>query len=116
LAKAYPSIGGVLISEVPDWSLSDEYVEAATLVASSTVVSHMHRVSFGYLFIDEYQDCTLTHHTFIEAICNDIQRTIILGDQLQAIFGFAGELTDWNTHILPRYPEFRIQTTPYRWT
>lgn len=115
LVGAYPTIAGVAVVEDPDWAMSDEYVRGATAVVASEAISDVHAVSFDYLFVDEYQDCTLLHHAFIEAIATAVPKTIILGDRLQAIFGFTGSLADWDQHVLPNFPALVLEATPHRW-
>lgn len=115
LVCAYPTIAGVEVVEDPDWAMSDEYVRGATAVVASEAISDVHAVSFDYLFVDEYQDCTLLHHAFIKAIATAVAKTIIFGDRLQAIFGFTGSLTEWDQHVLPNFPALLLEATPHRW-
>lgn len=115
LARPYSRIGGVTVPEAPDWSKSAEYLEGALRVARSRIGATIHSASFSYLIVDEYQDCTLNHHEFILALSQTLVRTIVLGDRLQAIFGFAGELADWEAHVVPNFPEHRIDPVPHRW-
>lgn len=115
LARPYSGIGGVAVPEAPDWSKSAEYLEGALRVARSRIGATIHSASFTYLIVDEYQDCTLNHHEFILALSRTLARIIVLGDRLQAIFGFAGELADWENHVVPNFPEHRIDPVPHRW-
>ncbi len=115
LARSYPTIAGVEVHESPDWTQSDEYVRGATRVATSAAIRAVHAVSFDYLLVDEYQDCTLLQHAFIIALKDAIPKTLVLGDRLQAIFGFAGDLADWDKHVLPGLPAFAVAPIPHRW-
>lgn len=115
LVGAYSLLAMIEVTDSPDWSLSDQYVEGATLVAASAAIADVHAGSFEFLFVDEYQDCTLTHHEFISALANAIPRTVIFGDRLQAIFGFAGPLIEWEEHVTPEFPAFEIDFVPQRW-
>lgn len=115
LVGAYPTLAGITVSESPDWAQSDEYVAGATQVTQSLAISEVHAVSFDYMFVDEYQDCTLVHHAFIVALAAAIPKTLVLGDRLQAIFGFAGALAEWDTHVIPGFPAFAVTSTPHRW-
>ena len=115
LAGSYSDIAQVTVPEIPDWSHSGDYVEGATRVVASKVVRDVHTISFGYLFIDEYQDCTLIQHDFVLALAVAVPKTVVFGDQLQAIFGFAGALVTWSGHIIPRFPEHAIAVKPHRW-
>lgn len=116
LVRAYSEIAGIKVSEMPDWSKSGQYLEAAIQVSKSTAIGLMHTSSFSYFFIDEYQDCIIKQHEFIEAIASNISRTVIFGDRLQGIFGFRGEsLVDWDSDVFPRFPLCDVPHFPYRW-
>lgn len=117
LSRSFPGIAGVNVPAVPNWASSQEYVEGAALVAKTAAVRQVHDASFGYLFIDEYQDCTIDQHELIVAISEAVPRTVILGDRLQAIFGFDKKrpLMDWDTHVAPRYPPKAVPHLPQRW-
>lgn len=116
LAGAYSDIAEIEVEEVPDWSNSREYVTGATKVASATALHYVHSVSFNYLFVDEYQDCTIDQHEFIRSVAASIPKTIVFGDRLQAIFGFGDNvLITWETHVLPSFPMFEVESVPHRW-
>ncbi|MHB1314123.1 MAG: UvrD-helicase domain-containing protein [Christensenellales bacterium] len=116
IVRAYGEIAETTVAETPDWSKSVEYLDAAIRVSKSTSIALMYNSSFGYFFIDEYQDCMKKQHEFIEAIADNISRTIILGDRLQGIFSFRGEaLADWDSDVFPRFPLCSILYQPYRW-
>lgn len=115
LVRAYPTLADVVVSDTPDWSESEHYVGGASRAARASAVAEVHSLSFEYVFVDEYQDCTVTHHELVLAIASAVPKTIVLGDRLQAIFGFAGVLADWESDVLPRFPEFEIDVSPQRW-
>lgn len=116
LVHAYSEIAGIKVSEMPDWSKSGQYLEAAIQVSKSPAIGLMYISSFSYFFIDEYQDCVIKQHEFIEAIANNISKTVIFGDRLQGIFGFRGEsLVDWDADVFPRFPLCNVPHFPYRW-
>ncbi len=115
LARAYSRIAGVTVPEVPDWSQSTQYINGAARVAQAHALQRVVSVSFDYLFIDEYQDCTVDQHELVLALARAIPRTVILGDPLQAIFRFAGPLAQWDEHVLPNFPALAVTPTPHRW-
>jgi len=41
--------------------------------------------------------------------------TCVLGDQMQAVFGFSGPLSDWDTHVCKCFQSATELTTPGRW-
>lgn len=68
-------------------------------------------LSYGSVIVDEYQDCVLDQHQiFIEI--NKTLPVIVLGDPLQAIFGWAGKLVSWNDIC---FEKVKIETFPWRW-
>jgi DNA helicase-2/ATP-dependent DNA helicase PcrA len=73
------------------------------------------RLSYTGLFVDEYQDCTLKQHDLI-LILADILPSHILGDPLQGIFWFAGELVDLDNPVqMGRFNTRHKLETPHRW-
>ncbi len=116
LVRAYSGIAGVTVSAVPDWTKSDDYLQGATAVARATAIADVHTLSFDYLIIDEYQDCTLVLHEFILALVRAIPKAIVLGDRLQAIFTFVGPMAAWDQHVLPDFPAHALSPEPHRWT
>lgn len=67
--------------------------------------------TYGCVIVDEYQDCVLMQHQiFVE-----LNRTLpvyVLGDPLQAIFGFKEKLVSWKNMCFDITP---IDTYPWRW-
>jgi len=116
LIRSYGTIAGIEVSDVPDWSASKQYIESATNVVRTTAIGLVHANSFSCFFVDEYQDCNVRQHTFLSSIADNLEKTIIFGDRLQGIFGFAGEtLVDWDCDVFPRFPQLHIPCFPYRW-
>lgn len=71
--------------------------------------------SYVHLIVDEYQDCNLVQHALVTAIAATLP-TCVLGDPMQAIFGFGGnQLVDWNAHVLPQFPLIGELSHPWRW-
>lgn len=69
------------------------------------------KATYSCIIIDEYQDCTQEQHEIFQTVSNYIN-VIVLGDPMQGIFGFAGNLVNWAT--LP-FPQIKIETHPWRW-
>jgi hypothetical protein len=116
LARAYATIGDVTVPATPDWTESDSYIQGAIRVANAASIRTMLASSFEYFFVDEYQDCNIRHHELVGVISVSIPKTVVLGDRLQGIFGFAGErLVDWDTDVIPSFPILPVSHTPHRW-
>lgn len=114
LARAYPHLGKLQVPKVMVPAHSTAYVKAATRVASRKHIEAVLAASFTHLLVDEYQDCNETHHAFVSALRAAIPATGILGDPLQAIFGFSDPLADW-TAVLDQYPPHPTTIKPHRW-
>ncbi|MEY8175037.1 UvrD-helicase domain-containing protein [Burkholderia multivorans] len=71
--------------------------------------------TYAHLIVDEYQDCNLMQHALVSALAG-VLPTSVLGDPMQAIFGFAGnQLVDWNTQVLEQFPLIGELEQPWRW-
>lgn len=69
--------------------------------------------TYDYVIVDEYQDCVLDQHQiFVEL--NKTVPVYVLGDPLQAIFGFKERLVSWKNICFERLDD-RISTYPWRW-
>jgi len=70
--------------------------------------------SYAHLIVDEYQDCSLPQHHIVQGLAR-LLPTCVLGDPLQAIFDFGGELVHWERDVLTTFPSVGTLTTPWRW-
>lgn len=67
--------------------------------------------TYSCVIVDEYQDCGLRQHQlFIEL--NKTLPVYVLGDPLQAIFGFKEKLVSWHNIF---FDITRVETYPWRW-
>ena len=116
LVRHYPTLSGVSLPAAVNPDDSELYILGATRVARVEALVRMHRVSFRYLFVDEYQDCIVEHHDLVVALAAAIPQCAILGDPLQGIFDFRGStLIDWSVHVHSQFPEYIRTYTPWRW-
>jgi len=75
------------------------------------VLSH----SYGGVFVDEYQDCTLDQHNLVLRMA-EVLPCRIVGDPLQGIFDFGNnEIVDWDQHVYPSFVRLRDCVKPWRW-
>ena len=78
-------------------------------------VSNAIASTYSRLLVDEYQDCSLVQHGIISALA-EILPTCVVGDPLQAIFGFRGnQLVEWVADVEARFPSAGILSIPWRW-
>jgi AAA domain len=78
-------------------------------------VSDILAASHSRLIVDEYQDCSIRQHAVV-AYAAQILPTCVLGDPMQAIFGFGGDnLAKWNEEVCGHFPLVGELNTPWRW-
>ena len=71
--------------------------------------------SYSRLIVDEYQDCSFSQHAIV---CHSAVTlpTVVLGDPMQAIFGFPGnELAHWGNEVCAYFPVVAELSVPWRW-
>jgi DNA helicase-2/ATP-dependent DNA helicase PcrA len=89
--------------------------EAALALLQAGHLSTALRATYARVIVDEYQDCNLVQHAIVDALADDIP-TVVLGDPMQAIFGFAGNrLVHWGRDVASRFPAIGELATPWRW-
>jgi UvrD/REP helicase N-terminal domain len=70
--------------------------------------------TYARLFVDEYQDCSLVQHALTVAAA-EVLPTCVLGDPMQAIFGFGNPLVDWDGDVHAAFGRSGELATPWRW-
>lgn len=91
-------------------------IKEATRIVKIAAIADVIRSTYTGLFVDEYQDCTIEQHEFIIAMAN-VLPTRILGDFLQGIFDFTGQMVNLEDNdLLEGFAENKYTlTTPWRW-
>lgn len=88
---------------------------AASQLLQAGHISDALRATYSRLIVDEYQDCSLVQHAIVDALAI-VLPTAVLGDPMQAIFGFAGnQLVQWQAHVEVPFPAVGSLETPWRW-
>lgn len=78
-------------------------------------INDVFRATYAKLLVDEYQDCNFSQHAIVTWLATQVP-TYVLGDPLQAIFGFRGNpLVDWQRNVQAHFPSIGELTTPWRW-
>lgn len=89
--------------------------EAAWKLLKAGHISDVLKSSYARLIVDEYQDCSVPQHAIVFYAAQTLP-TCVLGDPMQAIFGFQGNaLADWKKHVCTHFPVAGQLTTPWRW-
>jgi hypothetical protein len=70
--------------------------------------------TYSRLLVDEYQDCNAAQHAIVCSIAQTLP-TCILGDPMQAIFGFRDPLVHWESEAQAAFPPIGTLQTPWRW-
>ncbi len=70
--------------------------------------------TYSRLLVDEYQDCNTAQHAIVCSIAQTLP-TCILGDPMQAIFGFRDPLVHWENQAQVAFPPIGALQTPWRW-
>ena len=114
---AYPTRSGVnpkcLSLRTPNRDYP--HIKAATTNLLNTHdIDNIIAATYERLIVDEYQDCTIEQHEIVRKL-NAILPTCVLGDPLQAIFGFAGKIPNWKTEVLKHFSDEGTLDTPWRW-
>ena len=89
--------------------------DAAVAMVEAAHLNDVLRSTYARLFVDEYQDCSLVQHALTVAAA-EVLPTCVLGDPMQAIFGFKGNLlVDWNDDVHAAFAPCGELATPWRW-
>jgi DNA helicase-2/ATP-dependent DNA helicase PcrA len=89
------------------------YAGAANVIASP--IGRVVSASYEHIYVDEYQDCTVSQHALICRLATQCNCKIV-GDPLQGIFNFARtELVNWERDVEPQFPRFLELHEPWRW-
>ncbi|MFL9882881.1 UvrD-helicase domain-containing protein [Paraburkholderia agricolaris] len=114
-ARAFPVNSGLATSWTTrsrDWTA---VLNAAASLVESGAVESVLKASFDGILVDEYQDCSVSHHRLVKAL-SQIMRCYVFGDPLQAIFGFGNDpLVDWESETVKAFPLAGSFSTGHRW-
>lgn len=111
---AYPSSAGVDAAVQVTDSRYYKMVHSGTArIFTHEWARNVIKRTYDYVIVDEYQDCVLDQHQiFVEL--NKSVPVYVLGDPLQAIFGFKERLVSWKNMCFERLDD-KIKTYPWRW-
>lgn len=88
-------------------------IKNATSILGNSVIRRVLQVTYSGMFIDEYQDCSREQHLMLSQMMG-IFPTRILGDPLQGIFDFNGDLVNFDNDFTDFEP-FPSLNVPHRW-
>jgi hypothetical protein len=111
---AYP-----MISRLPELDEADlpwsEVYPAARRVLGTGLARKVFDASYDGVLVDEYQDCSSAQHEIVAAMA-DILPVRVVGDPMQAIFGFRRDdpMVAWGD-VERFFEALPALETPYRW-
>jgi AAA domain len=89
--------------------------EAAATLLDAGHLNDVIQATYDRLLVDEYQDCSLIQHALAVSAAG-VLPTCVLGDPMQAIFGFKGnQLVDWDVDVHGQFEPAGELSTPWRW-
>jgi hypothetical protein len=89
--------------------------EATVTLVDAGHLNDVLPATYDRLFVDEYQDCSLIQHALAISAA-EVLPTCVLGDPMQAIFGFKGnQLVDWDEDVHAQFASAGELSTPWRW-
>jgi len=90
------------------------YASCAQLL-DQAFIRRIVRASYDGLYVDEYQDCSVTQHGIVLKLTRDLPSRV-LGDPLQGIFDFDGQHpVDWTRDVEGNFERLGTLDTPHRW-
>lgn len=96
----------------PDYPLIRK---ASMRLLKSGDIADILSANYGRLLVDEYQDCSIEQHAIVYHAARSMP-TCVLGDPMQAIFGFKGNtLVDWDKYVATHFPLVGSLNIPWRW-
>jgi len=89
--------------------------DAAVALIEADHLNDVIEASYARLIVDEYQDCSIRQHALVTNAAR-VLPTCVLGDPMQAIFGFRGvRLAKWAEHVCTSFPPVGELNKPWRW-
>lgn len=113
-ASHYPTTSALPFAEPARAQWSTVY-PAAEKVLQLPAIRAVLTASFGGVYVDEYQDCTLAQHKLVLRLA-DALPCRIFGDPLQGIFDFGKEEPiHWARDVYSNFECLPELTVPWRW-
>lgn len=114
-ASAYPKTSAIATVEPKERQDYVDVMEAGKTFIETKLARNILKDSYGGVFVDEYQDCSVLQHQFVLGIAEALPCRIV-GDPLQGIFDFGSNgIVDWETHVATCFTRMPELTEPWRW-
>jgi len=115
LAAAFPKTSAIAtLTPRNNKEFLSVYTSAQQLLTLSPIQKIM-ASSYSGVYVDEYQDCSVTQHNLIRALL-EILPCRVVGDPLQSIFDFGdNEPIRWGEQVETLFDDVPGPKTPWRW-
>ncbi len=118
LAGKFPLRSGLAAQTLELANPGQDYPVIREAAANLLQAGHINaplRATYASLLVDEYQDCNAVQHRLVSWAAETLP-TCVLGDPMQAIFGFGGNrLVSWQADVETQFPPVGMLQTPWRW-
>ncbi len=115
LALSYQQTSGWTEERPADNARWSALYEDVAQLLDQEFIRRIVRASYGGLYVDEYQDCSVAQHAIVLRLARDLPCRI-LGDPLQGIFDFAGQDSiDWTRDVEGHFERLGTLEVPHRW-
>lgn len=109
--SSYPDTSKIRDIPITDKDYYPMHYNGASEIFRNEWAREVLRRTYCCVIVDEYQDCMLSQHQIFVEI-NKTLPVFVLGDPLQAIFGWAGHLVNWNNIC---FKKIEVSSYPWRW-
>ena len=108
---AYPTTSNTHEVKLGDKDFYSKCYAGASTIFLACWARDVIKSTYSCVIVDEYQDCVVDQHSIFLKL-NESVPVYVLGDPLQAIFGWSGELVSWKDI---GFENVEIDTYPWRW-
>lgn len=108
---AYPATSSTNGAKLGDEDFYPKCYAGAATIFSAYWARNVIKSTYSCVIVDEYQDCVTDQHNIFLNLSESVP-VYVLGDPLQAIFGWAGKLVSWKDL---GFEEVEVDTYPWRW-
>ena len=109
--SAYPTTTNTYDTKFGDKEYYSKCYTGTASIFLSCWAREVIKNTYSCVIVDEYQDCIVDQHNIFLHLSEAVS-VYVLGDPLQAIFGWAGKLVSWNDI---GFEKVEIDTYPWRW-
>lgn len=108
---AYPMTSNTSDTKFGDKDFFSKCYAGTALIFAAHWARDVIKNTYSCVIVDEYQDCVIDQHNIFLNLSKTVP-VYVLGDPLQAIFGWAGKLVSWKSI---EFEKIEVDTYPWRW-